>query len=125
MMEENMEVSLTSMIDKGLEAYMDMESDKRKTALEIKQFLQNRMVNILTDKGFSKEAVNSVLWASFENVPDVVLRVKAMDSLRREPDFEPLSITFKRVENILKKTKDSEGVAVDESLFEDRSNTFY
>ncbi len=121
MMEENMEVSLTSMIDKGLEAYMDMESDKRKTALEIKQFLQNRMVNILTDKGFSKEAVNSVLWASFENVPDVVLRVKAMDSLRREPDFEPLSITFKRVENILKKTKDSGGVAVDESLFEDPS----
>ncbi|RLB94529.1 MAG: glycine--tRNA ligase subunit beta [Deltaproteobacteria bacterium] len=121
MMEENMEVSLTSMIDKGLEAYMDMESDKRKTALEIKQFLQNRMINILTDKGFSKEAVNSVLWASFENVPDVVLRVKAMDSLRREPDFEPLSITFKRVENILKKTKDSEGVAVDESLFEDPS----
>jgi len=123
MMEENMGMNLTAMIDKGLEAYMDMESDKQKTALEIKLFLQNRMVNILTDKGFSKEAVNSVLWASFENVPDVVLRVKAMDSLRKEPDFEPLAITFKRVENILKKTMDSEGTVVDEGLFIDPSET--
>jgi len=54
--------------------------------------------------------------------PDVVLRVKALDSLRKEPDFEPLSITFKRVENIIKKAKVKvkEGLSVDESLFEDR-----
>ncbi|MDA3788173.1 MAG: glycine--tRNA ligase subunit beta, partial [Desulfobacula sp.] len=119
MMEENMEVSLTAMIDKGLSAYIDMEGNRQAIAVKIKEFLQNRMVNILTDRGFSKEAVNSALWASFDNVPDVVLRVKAMDSLRKEPDFEPLSITFKRVENILKKAKDSQGVAVDESLLED------
>jgi len=53
--------------------------------------------------------------------PDVVLRVKALDSLRKEPDFEPLSITFKRVENIIKKAKVKEGLSVDESLFEDPS----
>ena len=121
MMEENMEVSLTAMIDKGLAAYIDMEGNRQAIALKIKEFLQNRMVNILTDRGFSKEAVNSALWASFDNIPDVVLRVKAMDSLRKEPDFEPLSITFKRVENILKKAKDSQGAAVDETLFEDPS----
>lgn len=42
-----------------------------------------------------------------------------MDSLRKEPDFEPLSITFKRVENILKKTTVKEQLSVDEALFED------
>ncbi|MBW2653849.1 MAG: glycine--tRNA ligase subunit beta, partial [Deltaproteobacteria bacterium] len=40
---------------------------------------------------------------------------------RKEPDFEPLSITFKRVENIIKKAKVKEGLSVDESLFEDPS----
>jgi len=121
MLKENLEASLAAIIDKGLEAYNDGEGTRQETAVKIKAFLKNRMVNILTDKGFSKEAVNSALWASFDNVPDVVLRVKALDSLRKEPDFEPLSITFKRVENIIKKVKDSEGMVLDESLFEDPS----
>jgi len=121
MLQENMKVSLTDMIEKGLETYIDKEADRQKTAIKIKLFLKNRMVNILTDKGFSKEAVNSALWASFDNVPDVVLRVKALDSFRKEPDFEPLSITFKRLENILKKAEDLKGVAVDEIFFEDQS----
>jgi len=81
------------------------------------------MVNILTDMDFSKEAVNSALWASFDNIPDVLLRVKALDSLRKEPDFEPLSITFKRVENILKKADAKGDIAVNETLFEDSSET--
>ncbi|MBT5547486.1 MAG: glycine--tRNA ligase subunit beta, partial [Desulfobacula sp.] len=121
MLKENMEASLAAIINKGLEAYNEGEDTKQETAVKIKAFLKNRMVNILTDKGYSKEAVNSALWASFDNVPDVVLRVKALDSLSKEPDFEPLSITFKRVDNILKKAKDSKGVALDESLFEDLS----
>lgn len=123
MLEENLDVSLTALIDKGLEAYMDDAGKRKETALKIKEFFKNRMINILTDMGFSKEAVNSALWASFDNIPDVVLRVKALDSLRKEPDFEPLSITFKRVGNILKKATDKEDVSVDQGLFEDPSES--
>ena len=121
MLQENMELTLTAMIEKGLEAFIEKEADRQKTAIKIKEFLKNRMVNILMDMGFSKEAVNSALWASFDNVTDVVLRVKALDSLRKEPDFEPLSITFKRLENILKKAGNLKAVAVDETLFKDPS----
>ena len=120
-LEENLDFSLTSIIDQGLAAYIDDAGKKEEISLKIRGFLKNRMVNILTDMGFSKEAVNSALWASFDNVPDVVLRVKAIDSLRKDPDFEPLSITFKRVENILKKASAVSGAPVDESLFEDPS----
>ena len=120
MLAENLVFSLTSMIDKGIEIFVDDAAKKEEISLKIIEFFKNRMVNILTDAGFSKEAVNSAFWASFDNIPDVVLRVKALDSLRKEPDFEPLSITFKRVENIIKKAKVKEGLSVDESLFEDR-----
>ncbi|MBU2453787.1 MAG: glycine--tRNA ligase subunit beta, partial [Proteobacteria bacterium] len=121
MVEENLEISLTSMVDKGLELYIDDNAKREEISFQIKEFLKNRMVNILTDMGFSKEAVNSALWASFENIPDVVLRVKALDLFRKEPDFEPLSITFKRVENILKKTMENHMISADENLFEDPS----
>jgi len=121
MLAENMVFSLTAMIDTGLKSYISDAEKRQKTGLDIMDFLKNRMINILTERGFSKEAVNSALWASFDNVPDVVLRVQALDALRKELDFEPLSITFKRVENILKKTSLEKGMSVDETLFEDPS----
>jgi len=121
MMEENLNFSLKGIIDKGLETYGQDAGKKEETALKITDFLINRMVNILTEKGFSKGSVHSALKASFDNIPDVLLRVKALDALRQEPDFEPLSITFKRVENIIKKAKISTCLSVDESLFEDAS----
>ncbi|MCD4719724.1 MAG: glycine--tRNA ligase subunit beta [Desulfobacula sp.] len=121
MLEENLVFSLPSMIDKGLEAFVDDTTEKAEMSLKIIGFFKNRMVNILTDTGLSRGAVNSALWASFDNLPDLVLRARALDSLRKEPDFEPLSITFKRVENILKKAGAKALLPVDESLFEDSS----
>lgn len=121
MIGENLVFSLLSMIEKALEPFVSDPVKKQEIALKVKEFLQNRMVNILTDMGFSKEAVNSALWASFDNIPDVAARVKALDALRKEPDFEPLSITFKRVENIIRKSDQAMGLTVDESLFQDSS----
>jgi glycyl-tRNA synthetase beta chain len=118
---ENLVFSLLSMIEKALEPFVSDPVKKQEIALKVKEFLQNRMVNILTEMGFSKEAVNSALWASFDNIPDVAARVKALDALRKEPDFEPLSITFKRVENIIRKSDQAMGLAVDENLFQDPS----
>lgn len=123
MLEENLTCSLTELIDKGLMAYMEDDSKRAETVSNISEFLKNRMINILTDMGYSKEAVNSALCVSFENIPDVLLRVKALDKLRREPDFEPLSVTFKRVENIIRKSETDELPEVDETLFEDASET--
>ncbi len=123
MLGENLVFSVSSMIEKGLNAYIQDAEQKAETASKIKEFLKNRMVNILVDSGFSKEAVHSALWASFDNIPDVLLRVKALDALRKEPNFEPLSITFKRVENIIKKSGQASKMPPDESLFEDASES--
>ena len=119
MLGEKLTFSLNSMIDKGLESFIDDSDTLKKVSLEIKEFFQNRMVHILIDRKFSKEVVNSALSASFDNLPDVVLRVKALDSLRKQPDFEPIAITFKRVENIIKKSGAKEKIFLDENLFED------
>ena len=123
-LKENLTFSLNSMIAQGIEAFESFIDDKNNAehiTLKIKAFFQNRMVNILIDQGFSREAVNSALFASFDNLPDVVLRVKALDSLRKEPDFEPLAITFKRIENIIKKAGAIKNIGVDDTLFEDAS----
>jgi glycyl-tRNA synthetase beta chain len=115
---ENQGFSLTALIEKGLEGFVSDGAQREELMDQVKTFLQNRMVNIMTDQGFSKEAVNSALAASFDNIPDVHLRVNALDVLRKEPDFEPLAITFKRVENIQKKAGEITAGKVDPALFE-------
>jgi glycyl-tRNA synthetase beta chain len=123
MQAENLVFSLTSLIEKGLDGFVQDKAKKLELIAKVRNFLKNRMVNIMTDQGFSKEAVNSALAASFDNIPDVYLRVKALDNLRKEKDFEPLAITFKRVENILKKAGELIARDVDVALFEHESET--
>lgn len=123
MLDQGLDLSLIQFIEKGLEVFITDEAERKKLGKQVGEFLKNRMVNILTDQGFSKEAVNSALGASFDNVPDVLRRVRALDVLRKDPDFEPLAITFKRVENILKKAKDSGAGSVDTQLFDHGSET--
>ena len=123
MQAQGLDFSLIQVIEKGLEAFVTDEPGRKKLGKKVSEFLKNRMVNILTDQGFSKEAVNSALGASFDNVPDVLRRVRALDVLRNDPDFEPLAITFKRVENILKKAKNAGSISVDTGLFDHETET--
>ncbi len=104
MLKSGFRFSMKDLVDKGLFPY-EADSGKRlELSAKIMEFLKRRMVNMLVvDHGFSREAVNSALSVSFDDIPDTYLRVKAIDALRKAPDFEPLSIAFKRVVNILKK----------------------
>ncbi len=121
MLEENLSCSLSQMIDNGLAPFISNAKLKQETGKKISEFLKNRMVNILTDMGFSKEAVNSALMVGFDDLPDVLLRVRALENLRKAPDFEPLAVTFKRVENIIRKSGQAADRTVDQTLFEDPS----
>jgi glycyl-tRNA synthetase beta chain len=120
---EKLSLSLAALIEKGLAGFVSDTAKQAALADQVLTFLQNRMVNIMTDQGFSREAVNSALAASFDNIPDVNLRVKALDTLRKEPDFEPLAVTFKRVENIQKKADKIQVQKVDTALFEHAAET--
>jgi len=108
MLKGNFKFSIIEIMEKGLVPY-EADSEKRLILLaKILDFLKRRMVNMLVvDHGFARESVNSAVSVSFDDIPDTLLRVKALDALRQAPDFEPLSIAFKRVVNILKKTGDS------------------
>ncbi|SMC71869.1 glycyl-tRNA synthetase beta chain [Desulfocicer vacuolatum DSM 3385] len=113
--------SLGELVEKGVSLYVTDEDKKNAVTEQVLAFIKGRMGNMLADQGYSRESVNSALAVSFDNVPDTLLRIKALDAMRREPDFEPLSIAFKRVVNILKKANIHGPVPVDEALFEDAS----
>ncbi|OQY01588.1 MAG: glycine--tRNA ligase subunit beta [Desulfobacteraceae bacterium 4572_130] len=120
MLKGNFSFSLKKLIEKSLSLY-EQNSEKAKIHTQnILEFIKARMANMLLEKGYSRTAVNSVTALSFDNIPDILLRVIAIDTLKKSSDFKSISTTFKRVLNILKKEK-FEITIVNKSLFKDES----
>ncbi|MDY0220156.1 MAG: glycine--tRNA ligase subunit beta [Desulfobacterium sp.] len=117
MVEAGFDFSLRTFVRKGVSLYQTDPDKKHEISTRVLEFLKARMTNMLVDQGFSREAVNAALSVPFYNVPDAFLRVKALDTLRQEPDFEPISTSFKRVGNILKKGSADEKTLVNVNLF--------
>ena len=92
---------------------------------KVNAFLQNRIVQLLADQGYAKDAIAAVVAVSIDHLPNLWSRLAALEALKSEADFEPLAVAFKRVVNILRKsgrpeTRDKYG-EVQENLFEHES----
>ncbi|MBF0390808.1 MAG: glycine--tRNA ligase subunit beta [Desulfamplus sp.] len=117
MIASNFTFSLSELIKKSVTFYVVEQERQNIVTQNVMGFIKARVANLLIDQGDSKEAVASALSVGLDNLPDALLRIKALDILRQAPDFEPLSAAFKRVVNILKKSDTTQKLDVNPSLF--------
>lgn len=89
---------------------------------EVVAFIRLRLVNQLAQH-YPADVVDAVLSASFAEPVDALVRIKALTALRQRADFEPLSVAFKRVGNIVKQ-RGGHGVST-ELLTEDCEKELY
>lgn len=104
-------MAVTQLNEKLTRPAAEVESD-------VVEFIRLRFVNMLTGQGIATDVVDAVLSAGFAQIPDARQRVKALNTLRKQDDFEPLAATFKRVGNIISGGVDAQ---VNPELFEDQS----
>jgi glycyl-tRNA synthetase beta chain len=72
-------------------------------------FFRERLEFHLRDVlGFKYDVVNAVLAAGADDVLDAVTRTKAVAAVRPSPDFESISIAFKRMKNILRQAAETQ-----------------
>ena len=57
--------------------------------------------------GFKYDVVKAVLAADADDVVDAVARAQAVTKVRPSPDFESISVAFKRMKNILRQAAES------------------
>ena len=67
---------------------------------EVLEFFKGRMQNLLISRGVSPDAVEAASAVSFEDLVDLEQRAQALHDLKKEPDFDPLAVAFKRIVNI-------------------------
>ena len=114
---------LRDLIRCSLEQFGEKSASQINELVEkVHTFLQNRISHLLAEEGFSRDVIAAIVSVSVDDVPNVRNRVKALESLKARPDFEPLAIGFKRVVNIIRKSGQAEEGAAPEtvnaSLFE-------
>ena len=88
----------------------------------LRGFLVDRLRYYLSERGFRYDEINAVLSASDDAPVDVVARCAAIAKVRPTEHFEPLTVSFKRIRNILEKAGGVDAYAaksLDKSLLED------
>ncbi|MDM8551354.1 glycine--tRNA ligase subunit beta [Desulfobacterales bacterium HSG2] len=124
MHEKGFSFSLKSLIEKSVSLFGEKSDQEiRKITDSVYTFLQDRITHLLAEEGYSKDVIAAIVKVSVDHVPNIRRRVRALEQLKAEPDFEPLAIAFKRVVNIIRKAGHEVTGNVDESLFEHESES--
>jgi glycyl-tRNA synthetase beta chain len=88
---------------------------------QILEFILDRARHVFRERdGFGYDEVNAVFRAGAEDLIEARKRLEALKAIRRSKNFEPLSISFKRIRKILEKAnlKGSEGQSANSERFE-------
>lgn len=89
---------------------------------DLLEFFKGRFVNLLGNS-LPTDLVEAGVASGFEDLADCAQRIHALDAFRQRDDFQPLTIAFKRVCNIVKEGVDA---PVDPTLFVDEAeHTLY
>jgi len=119
MLEHKLTLSLKGLIEKSLHLLKEKVSyNVQETVQKVLNFFEHRVEHLLIGEGYPKDLVAAVISVSIDDIPGVWARVNALRDLKTKPDFDSLSIAFKRVVNIIRQAKERYGK---EALFGDHS----
>jgi glycyl-tRNA synthetase beta chain len=106
---------LDALIDESLailRPLLKRPADEIKTA--VLEFFKGRFENLLITQGHPYDVIDAVLATGVRNLVTADDKIRAMETFKSHPDFQPLAIAFKRVVNIIRGFNNG---AVDPELF--------
>lgn len=102
-LDKKLDFPFSRLLDKVIDVY---GSKIREPEIQVKnyclEFFSGRLRFIYEKQGYRYDLINAAVSAGIDNIYHSFLRVKALDSLKDSPNFEPLILIFKRVTNILR-----------------------
>ncbi len=122
-LEKRLPLSLAQAVGQALKILHSHAPKKNVTPeqeTQILEFLRDRARYVFREKdGFGYDEVNAVFRAGADDLVDARKRLDALRAIRKSKNFEPLTVSFKRIRKILEKAgPQAEGVSVQPELFE-------
>jgi glycyl-tRNA synthetase beta chain len=108
-----------SSASKGLHNHAPKRSVSPAQETQVLEFILDRAKFVFRERaGFSYDEVNAVFRAGADDLVDAQKRLVALRAIRKSKNFEPLTVSFKRIRKILEKADLKDGVAVNPELFQ-------
>lgn len=102
-LEKKLSFSFLRLLDKVVLTYEDkLAKSKNDIKDYCLQFFAGRLQYIFESKGYRYDLINAALASGIDNIYYCYLKLKALDSLKDSPKFEPMILIAKRVNNILR-----------------------
>ena len=104
-------ISIKGLIENSLDIYEShgiLKTSKVEVFDDIYEFFKQRIINVFTDKGYKKDIVNAVVNVNFDNLVELEHKVQTLEKVSIEPEFNEIINLLKRIENIIKDSKNSE-----------------
>jgi glycyl-tRNA synthetase beta chain len=104
---------------KALHTYVPKRAVTPAQGSQILEFLLDRAKFVFRERaGFTYDEVNAVFRAGADDLVDAQKRLLALRAIRKSKNFEPLTVSFKRIRKILEKANLKDGTVVNPGLFE-------
>jgi glycyl-tRNA synthetase beta chain len=89
--------------------HQDLPRPRDEVVPELNAFLLERLRFLLERRGYRADTIEAVLTTDCRDVADAADRVAAVEAVRSEEDLVPVSVAFKRVQNILTQAGEAGG----------------
>jgi glycyl-tRNA synthetase beta chain len=97
-LDHKMSISIDELTQWGLQPFGDSRPE---TAGDVREFIAGRLAFLFEEMGFSYDCINAATAVGIDDPHDTLVRLRALQEMRAEPDFLSLASNFKRVVNIL------------------------
>ncbi|SHK53851.1 glycine--tRNA ligase subunit beta [Tepidibacter formicigenes] len=107
-MDKNISISLKQIINYSLDNYDNLDFDKEKVALEILEFFNQRIKNLFSEMGIRYDVIDSVLNANTDDIADMYIRAKELNSWIEKDEIVEILTAFNRVSTLAQKAESKE-----------------
>lgn len=125
LIENKLDISLSTLFDKALDGYSFLEFDAADVKAKVETYCLDRFRAWYDDAQITTEAINAVLAKDLSSPYDIDARIREVAKFASSDDAESLAAATKRVSNILSKA-DFDIIDVDSNRFtEDAEKVLY
>jgi glycyl-tRNA synthetase beta chain len=117
---------ISASLSRLIAASLETHAAKSETAAsDLRKFFDGRLRFLFEESGFAYDCINAALASGSDDPLDAAERVRALQEIRKEPDFLALASGFKRVMNILAQSAAPEGNPDPELLSENAEQSLW